>query len=108
MAFRRSAESTAANRSWKRFAEAKRDVFHALGVSGTVVENRLAFEYLLMHGVPPDDQGQFRVDRLDTRQRAALVSLIRDYFDAGFPNPGLGFLTLEEREALDARSAVTR
>ena len=64
---------------------------------------RSTFDHWLMHGSHPHDPSGFIVERLDQQKRELLVGLVASYLDAGFRDPGIGFLSGEERRALASR-----
>jgi hypothetical protein len=64
-----------------------------------VIETQKRFEDLLMHGYLDhhDDPTRFTIDELDAKKMEEFKQLVDRYFAAGYFDPGLMAIDLEDR-----------
>lgn len=108
MAFRRSSEDARDKQRWKSFVN---DHFVALcdiGIPEHVFRDKSNFDHWLMHGYHPADPVGFTPKFLDPERRRRLVRLLRSYLEAGFKDPGISFVTEEERGIIFGMPDQTR
>jgi len=95
--YRRSRKDSIAQRQWLRFVEAHEVSFAKVRFSRDIYITKSAFDHWLMHGYHPDDRSRFTIEQMDTQSRAELLKLLHSYASWGFSDPGIAFLTSEER-----------
>src|SRR5262245_16232361 len=101
MGFRRTKQQAHESHEWQRFLQENRELLSEAGVPVSVSENQDAFVYLLMHGYAPS--AKFDVDSLDEYQKDLLASVVVQYLQAGFGDPGLGLFESARHEEIRHR-----
>lgn len=87
---------------WKRFIAEERELLLRIGMPDLWTESLEKFQDFLMHGYLDhhSDNSQMTVDDLNEAQYQCLCRFVSHYFSAGFDDPGLTALRLDDQERL--------
>jgi hypothetical protein len=80
---------------------ANRALFESSRLPVFLLEKKENFDHWLMHGAHPDDAAGFSADDLDAASRSTLLKVVEAYIEAGFKDPGIGFVRHEEHLRLE-------
>lgn len=87
MSFRNNSKS---RYEWSRFIEAQQCLIAQTGLPEPYYLSQDYFEDFLMHGYIDhhEDPNAFTIEAMSEAQRGSLIKLVREFFRAGFRNPG--------------------
>jgi hypothetical protein len=103
MGYRRSPDRISAERAWQQFVDANAELISDAGIPATATSSIDAWDDFLVHGYVVGDTIPFKVQQLTDGQYQALVSLVLNYFAAGYEFYTPLALNLEDQTALRAR-----
>lgn len=105
---KKSRESLAAARKWRRFVDENATLLSKLSLPLFLTEQNERFEYWLMNGTHPDDITVFKADNIPAESRPLLLQLVQAYLEAGFPDPGIVVLRDDEWSAFFKPASTQR
>ena len=108
MGYRRSPDQAAAERAWQHFVERNASIISAAGLPPLATASIAEWDDFLMHGYLASDPGRFAVDQLSGDQYASLVSIVANYFAAGYEFYTPMALSSDDQAALRARFDARR
>jgi hypothetical protein len=102
MSYRRTKQQAIEAKRWREFCDRHAKLIQGAAVPESLMASEEMFDDLLMHGVIDHhpDPTRFNVDRLTAAQRAKFRDLVFAYFVAGYGDPGLMVLSVDDREKL--------
>lgn len=102
MSYRKPKVESSRQAKWQSFLEANGGMFVDTGLPLSYYEKHEIFDDFLMHGCIDhhEDPIGFTTDRMTTQQLNKLKLLVREYFKAGFTDPGIIVFSQEVKDQL--------